>query len=1261
MKYLFEVSWEVCNKVGGIHTVISTKAQEAVKAFGDAYITIGPDLGQDGHEFKEVEDEFFRTIKTQLEAVGLHCRFGRWNIQGSPRVILVSGFKERFNIDRLLYTYWEEFAVDSYGGGWDYIEPVLFSTAAAEVIEQIVKTQLIDYRDYGVAHFHEWMCGAGLLYLKKNLPKLGTVFTTHATMLGRALAHRDSNYYKTLEDKSKNLERAYQLGIVSKHSMEKSSAQHADCFTTVSEITGTEAFQVLDKKPDLIVYNGMNSKSDFEFPQEKRQKTRAKILNLCSEFLGETLEDDTKIIIASGRYEYKNKGYDISLEALSRLQKKYKSKMPKVLMLYTICADHLHYENYKLPKSSDANFRPIAINAVYNAEHDPIINATKHFGLDKKDSNVNLVLSSLYLDGRDGIFNIEYNDLLSACDLSLFPSFYEPWGYTPMESVVNAVPTVTSDLAGFGYWSKVHDHDFGDMITVLKRKNRSYEDALDELSEVIYQKLTEKQDQEKILEQTNLIRDAVSWQNIFADYSLAYDIAFGKAQHRGMQTLLSSNPFSGARCSIQPGSLDLRCFTMSTALPHGISKLNDVVYNLWWTWDDEAIELFRSINPDLWEYFNHNPVLMLKNIPAPEIRELAESNEFKEKLDKVHARLMDYMGEISVNSLIDLERPSIAYMSMEFGLHESIRSYSGGLGILAGDHLKAASDLDVNLIGIGLFYKNGYFIQEINHDGQQIEHYPAQDWRDLPMDLLLNNSGEPVKIPVEFPDRTVWSRVLLVRVGRIALFMFDSDVDENHPDDRSITSNLYVGDREARIKQEYLIGVASLRLLKDVLGINPSIYHLNEGHCAFMAVELMRRYFQQGYSRDAAIAAIKDSTIFTTHTPVPAGNEAFSNDLVRKMFKKFCDNMHMPIEDFIAMGKNPDKADEFSMTVLAFNVAKKANGVSKLHGIVSKEMWQHLLPNEEKYLGYVTNGVHMPTWQAREVRKLCSNSYGEEGYELCPEQINQVQNQVLWQAHQTHKKELLSYLHQHIKNDYVRRGLSLDKITKILDSLSEDVLLVGFARRFASYKRANLLLRDISKLIEIVNSSETPVVFVFAGMSHPADGKGKEIIQEIYRHVEDERLLGKLLIIENYNMHTGRLLTNGCDVWLNNPIMGKEACGTSGMKAAASGVLNLSIPDGWVYETPIEDIGWKITPCESDDEAFVLDNESDSIYKMLTENVVPDYYAKNEQGYSDQWLDRMKRSIAYVGKEFSARRMLEDYNVKLYMGVIRQGLESIKS
>jgi len=572
---------------------------------------------------------------------------------------------------------------------------------------------------------------------------------------------------------------------------------------------------------------------------------------------------------------------------------------------------------------------------------------------------------------------------------------------------------------------------------------------------------------------------------------------------------------------------------------------------------------------------------------------------------------------------------------MEFGLHESLPIYSGGLGILAGDHLKSASDMNLNMIGIGLFYKNGYFVQEINHDGYQVEHYPELDWKNLPVNVLLNQAGEAVKIPVDFPEHVVWTKVLVVRVGRVPLFLFDTNLDENREEDRHISGRLYVGDRETRLKQEILIGIAGVRLLKDVLGLDPAVYHLNEGHCAFITVELLRRYALQGYSFESAVKAIQNHTIFTTHTPVAAGNEAFAMDQVRSILNRVFDYMHMPIESFMELGRNINNPSEFSMTVLALRVSRKANSVSKLHEDVSREMWSNVFPSDQRFFNFVTNGVHMPTWLASRIKQLCKH-----GDYLDFDKIHQAPNELLWKLHQEHKKDLISNLKDNIKRQYLRRGLGIEDIKRIIDGLDENVLTIGFARRFAEYKRASLLFRDPERLIKILSNTDKPLVIVYGGKSHPANGVAKELIKEIYKYVLDERFIGKLLIIENYN----------------------KACGTSGMKAAASGVLNLSLPDGWWAEGYRDDLGWKIEPASTlEDYERMCDEESDSLYKLLEQEVIPMYYAKNAEGYSEKWVERMKVSIAETGRHFSANRMLEDYNTRMYIPVIKRSLLTSES
>ncbi len=1253
MRYLFEVSWETCNKVGGIYTVIATKATEAVKEFGDGYIALGPDLGQD-HDFQEIHDDvFFNLIKQSLDKANIPCRYGRWKIPASPRVILVGGFKERFNIERLLYAYWNEFGVDSYEGSWDYVEPVIFSTTCAELIEIISKSNL-DSSDQVIAHFHEWMSGAGVLYLKKNLPSAGTILTTHATMLGRAMAHHNPYYYNEINKRDIS-NQAHYYGVQSKHSMESISARNSDCFTTVSEITAREASQILGVEPPLVIYNGMDVKDDIKRDANKLKTRKTELLSICSKFLGEKLNDNTQIWISSGRYEFKNKGYDITLEALSRLKERLKEKCPPILMLFLVAADHQKLTDYELPHSLDDNYREVAISPVYNKDHDPIITATKHYGLDRKNNPVHVVFSSLYLDGKDGIFNLQYEDILEICDLSLFPSFYEPWGYTPLESAVCGIPTITSDLAGFGYWTQVSDEDWSDLIRVITRKNISYDSAANTLSELMEEFLMSKPNKKNILEAANKLRKAIDWSQIYTGYKTAYDIALGKAYERELvsKSMHAKNPFSGSRCHIQPGRSALRCMGIEANLPSKLTKLNDLAYNLWWSWNEDAQELFSSLNEDLWEYFDHNPVRLLKTIPSHDLETLSQDEGFTTKLNSVYERFNKYMGEVSLATIVDSHRPVIAYLSMEFGIHEALTIYSGGLGVLAGDHLKAASDMNQNMVAIGLFYRNGYFVQEINQDGYQIEHYPIQDWKNLPVNLLLNQAGEPVKIPVEFSDGIVWTRVFLARVGRVPLFLLDTDIEENSQENRAISSKLYIGDREARIKQEILIGIASVRLLKDVLGLDPAVYHLNEGHCAFISAELIRRYMLQGFSFESACKAIQNHTVFTTHTPVPAGNEAFAVSLVQRMFSRFFEHMHVSIHQFLDLGRNINNHDEFSMTVLALRISRKANAVSQLHGYVSVEMWQNVFPPEERFFNYVTNGVHVPTWLNPKLKTLCRNNLDQ----INTASIKDISSDVLWSHHQECKKDLISYLKDHIKKEYLRRGLNIEQIKTMLQLLKENVLLVGFARRFAEYKRANLLFRDIERFKTIISNSDRPVVFVFAGKAHPADERCKYLIQEVFKYGLDPRFMGKVIVVENYNMAMAKLLTSGCDVWLNNPIMMKEACGTSGMKAAINGVLNLSIPDGWWHEGYTPSRGWSIQASNNpNDFEQMCNDESASLYSLLENSVIPTYYNRDAGLYSSDWLSMMKESISELGRDFSAERMLEDYSMKLYSPVIKRNL-----
>jgi phosphorylase/glycogen(starch) synthase len=1242
MKFVFEVSWEVCNKVGGIHTVIASKAREAVRAYGEGYIAVGPDLGQNA-EFEESDifnDEFFARLKPILDQASLPCRFGRWKIPGSPRVILVGGFKERFNIERLFYAYWDRYRVNSYGGSWDYLEPVLFSTACAELIDLAYKN-VLNAQDKAVAHFHEWMCGAGILYLDNSVPQVGTIFTTHATVLGRALAHGNPYYYDQIELGSDPSDKAYKHGVESKHSMESVCARVSDCFTTVSEITARESYLVLGRRPDLVVYNGLNTK---ELPLGRSLEHRRRILDICGSFFEEKLPDNTKIWISSGRYEFINKGYDLVIESLSKLKEHLSPDADPILMLFLVAADQQKVPtDYQFPKSTDKAYRPVNISPVYNLEHDAIVNACKHFGLDKADSPVRVAFSALYLDGNDGIFNLSYQDILKSADLSLFPSFYEPWGYTPLESAVRGIPTITSDLAGFGHWIQTHEEDFSALVKVLNRRHKSADEAILSLTEILIRDFIQtKPDAKKIEAQADSLRMESDWGKIYKSYKAAYNIALAKAHSKEivLRTVDSRNSFVNIGSCI-PGNPSLRCSGVEISLPDNLTLLNELAYNLWWSWHDEAQEFFALMNPTLWEYFNHNPVKLLKSISTAEWLTLRNNSSFVDKYHSVCDKFKAYLSEMSIDELIDPTKPVIAYFSMEYGIHESLPIYSGGLGILSGDHMKAASDLNLNMIGLGLFYHQGYFMQEINESGYQIEHYPVQDWRDLSLKLLANQYGEPIKIQVEFSGRVIWTRVLVAQVGRVPVFLFDTNIDENGEEDRQITARLYVSDREARIKQETLIAIAGIRLVKDVLNLEPSVYHLNEGHCAFIAVERARRLCLQGFSFETAIENIKSSTVFTTHTPVPAGNETFALDLVKKTFGPFFNSMHVPIEKLLDLGiESQDKNYDFSMTVFAIRTSAMANAVSALHKDVSIDMWKNVFPADDpEYFSYVTNGVHMDTWMGKEIKTL---------------DMEDLTVNAVWEAHKAQKEKLIDALKSRIKEEYTRRGVNNENIKKVVTGLNPDSLLIGFARRFAEYKRANLLFRDAERLKSILAGQNRPVTVIYAGKSHPASGAGKELIQEIYRKVFDDRFVGKIIMLEGYSMHLARLLVQGVDIWLNTPIIRMEACGTSGMKAGMNGGLNLSIPDGWWAEGYAADRGWSIHVSQDQDYEQAIDYESKALYELLEKEILPLYYQRDDQGIPRAWAEKMLNSIKHISEDFSAERMLEDYEQRIYFPVINK-------
>ncbi|MBN2340124.1 MAG: alpha-glucan family phosphorylase [Deltaproteobacteria bacterium] len=1280
MKYLFEVSWEVCNLVGGIHTVIRSKASQAVNDFGDNYFLLGP-LLDNNIDFEESDDATYQKIRPALEEKGLQCKLGRWKADGNPRVILVN-FKDKYDSGKLLYQYWQRFGVNSMGSNWDYIEPVIFSTACGEVIETIHDT-LVDDADTSVAHFHEWMSGGGLLHLKKTTPEIGTVFTTHATILGRSMCGAGVDIYSEQVSVDPVTD-ATKYGVPSKASLESVCAREADIFTTVSNVTADEAAKMLGKRPHYAVFNGINTDElgSMKEIREKAKSTREKVISLASAFLGHSLPDNTQLWATAGRYEYRNKGYDVFLESLAKLNTELKenTNAPTIVAWFLIATGNegvkQSFKDRIDGKADGTVVEPgVLTHSLHNEQYDAIVQACQRLGLNNNPANkVKVIFSPAYINDSDGVFNTNYYRLLSSFDLGVFPSNYEPWGYTPMESIAVGVPTITSDLAGFGRWARELNTNTGKSVQVINRANQSYETICDNL----YRSLLDfafigKTELNHARSQARKIADMASWSAFYKNYQKSYSAATIIAEKRlnSLDTsAFSDELFISFKGAEGPGP-HYRLLTVAPQLPKQLKKLGQLANNLWWAWHPEACELFEELDPYLWVELESNPVLMLEKIHPSVLEEKVNDRLYIKKYNRIIEQFENYMNapgrKYDSGGALDAQHP-VAYFSMEFCIHECLPIYSGGLGVLSGDHMKSASDLNLPLVGIGFFYKQGYFQQQIDISGNQIEHYPMMDPSTLPIEALRDENSQEIRISVSLPGREVVAKIWQVRVGRIKLYLLDTDVDENHPDDRRISSKLYGGGKQMRIEQELILGIGGVKLLEDRLHLKPQVYHLNEGHCGFLLFERIERFMNEGLSFQEAREMVKASSVFTTHTPVPAGNETFHVDLMKKYFSDLPPRLSITFDQLIEMGfsKIDEENQEFSMTVLALKLSSRANGVSKLHGKVCRDMWQDVwkeLDRDEVPITSITNGIHITSWIGEDIKRLLDqyldiNWDENQDDPLVWMRVDQVPNEIMWYEHRAQKKRLIEQIKEKLYTDYSRRGESPTFIKESIEALNPDALTIGFARRFATYKRATLLFRHRDALANLLNDPEKPVQLLFAGKAHPADTQGKELIKRIIEESRSVEFKGKIFYLENYNMKLGRLLTQGVDIWLNTPVRPHEASGTSGMKVVPNGGINCSILDGWWDEGYDEEVGYAIqsmaTPINRNHQDEMDNN---ALFNILLNEITTTYYDRDKQNIPVAWVARMKAAFKKLAPVFSTMRMVNEYHERLYIPTAKRAMQ----
>ncbi len=698
------------------------------------------------------------------------------------------------------------------------------------------------------------------------------------------------------------------------------------------------------------------------------------------------------------------------------------------------------------------------------------------------------------------------------------------------------------------------------------------------------------------------------------------------------------------------------------SLPRRIGRLGELAYNLWWIWNQDAQRLYSQIDRSLWEQVNHNPVSFLRRVERAQLNAATNDRYYLDLYDRVMRQFESYIGAENTwfnRTYPNLSEHQIAYFSFEFGLHESIPVYAGGLGILSGDHLKESSDLGIPLVGVGFYYTQGYFSQKITEDGWQEPRYLMLNYEELPVVPLTDEDGGPLTISMTLAGRKVNARILEVQVGRVPLYLLDADLEQNNPADRQLTARLYTSDQDLRISQEMLLGIGGVRALRH-LGYNPVVWHMNEGHSAFLTIQRIREYMADGKTYEESADLVRKSNIFTTHTPVPAGNDEFPLWMMDKYFSHVFSELKMTRDQFMDIARNQQSWGEtFSMPVLALRLSEYANGVSELHGKVAREMWHHLWPTrrvDDVPITHVTNGVHTGTWLARRMRILFDHYLGAEWMDNLDDPdtwalIDTIPDAEMWAVRRHLKNKLVNFAIERARRQWVSGGFHPVQVVASGVLLEPYSLTIGFARRFATYKRGNLIMRDIDRLLRIVNNIDMPVQIIFAGKAHPSDEPGKLVIQEVYRMVKDARSGGRLVFLEDYDMNMARLLVQGVDVWLNTPRRPNEASGTSGMKAALNGTLNFSVLDGWWREGYNGNNGWAIGSDNDLGDHYQQDDaDMRSLYDTLENSIIPAYYQnRSADGLPTEWIARIKASIRTLAPQFSTCRMLKEYVTGMYI------------
>lgn len=1262
--YLFEVGWEVCNRTGNKYPILASKSNFFSQVMGSNFILIGPDIHKENNHNGDFIEDFslLQNWRESANIEGLHFRIGYWNLKNKPIVILVDISQHFASKDIIFAQMWESYKLDSISGNWDYIEPALFGYAASKVIESFYKNFVSSFDSLAV-HFHEWKTGLGILYLKKNLPQAALVFTAHNTVIGNAIAY--NNAKSDLENKMFDDEFLSRFQIKALYSLEKNSALNTDIFCAVSKPNLSDSVEFLNQEPNLIIYNGLNSKQ-FSSKEEflaQRAIIKTKLEQFISKFFGKEIQKDSTIIFHSCKDNLTIKGTKNLLSSLAAYNKNPKETDDVIYLI--IGTNHPHSTPLErlTANSYDFNANSIIENEYFthyllNDEGEQIKELLKNYELlNKENDKVKVIIIPAPINVNDKFLNFDFYDFLCSINLGIYPLEYEPWGYRILECLASGVNVLFSSESGLGVWVQENNVNSETIKLINIKKNDSLT-IVNEIKEFIstYSNFPTSKKYDLAYE-AHCISKLLDWKNLINQHWLAYSNAIEKSRSRfEMYKTKQPQPYISKIDNTAP---IWNKVLIKPDFPEELNPLKELSQNLWWSWDYEAQMLFKNLNPKLWDSCQQNPIALLEMLDIKEIRRLSCDKIFGSSLNKVYSRFKEYVSEKPSSD------KTIAYFCMEYGLHSSVKLYSGGLGILAGDYLKEASDSNKNLIGVGLLYRYGYFNQKITTSGNQVSEKIPQKFSHLPIKAVRNENDEWTHVSIALPGRIVKAKAWELSVGRISLYLLDTDIEENSEYDRAITHQLYGGDNEHRLKQELILGIGGIRLLRK-LKINPALYHLNEGHAAFLNIERLHLLIQETkLSFNQAIEVLRVKSLFTTHTPVPAGHDTFDENLLRAYLAHYPDRFNITWDKFMSLGRfNQNNHNEkFSMSVLALKLSQECNGVSRLHGEVSRKMFKDLYTgyfNDEIHISHVTNGVHYSTWTAIEWQNLLTQNKPENLNEILnnKEKWQHLQNtydNIIWDIRNNYRKKLYEFIALKIANDYTAKEEAPKIITNTIDKLNHNFLTIGFARRFATYKRAHLLFSNPERLEAIVNNKGKEVRFVFAGKAHPQDILGQELIKKIIYFSKLPQFIGKIIFLDNYDANIALKMVQGVDVWLNTPTRPLEASGTSGEKAIMNGVLHFSVLDGWWDEGYVQGAGWALKKTDTYSDHNLQDElDAETIYNIIENEIVPAFYKRNEKDIPVEWIKIIKNNLTEIAPNFTMRRMINDYFSKFYDKMLKR-------